>query len=272
MAAIGGYNKALVVSAFLYGNPITILLCIKEVKIMFSIKDGRTAFNQWEQGQILVNEHMKAGDRVFFRGASGETYTMYATSDGVEVPNILLQTARSMIVDLEGRNSCRTAIGVNAAEKPADYVLEDNLKPHANTETVKVYGLHETITTTGAENNITRRYTESFDGIQFDINVTAGESSVGASVEIYTVNGLVSYMWIPAMIDTVAKYTRIQAYKHHGEWVFESMNPVNNQTQTTNLLKNVNYVSAEDAITKVVIYTSGGTMFPANTVINVRTY
>lgn len=94
---------------------------------MFNIKGGKEAFDQWSTGQVLKNPHMEAGNRVFFRGAGGAVYTMYADANGVVVPNILLQDARPMTVDLENHPECRTRFVVNATDKPADYELEDNI-------------------------------------------------------------------------------------------------------------------------------------------------
>lgn len=82
---------------------------------------------QWDQGRILECHAMTDGDRVFFRGASGETYTMRVIHTGVEVPNVLLQTAKPIVVDLEGHPECRTQIRVNPAEKPANYMFIDNV-------------------------------------------------------------------------------------------------------------------------------------------------
>lgn len=129
----------------------------------------------------------------------------------------------------------------------------------------------ETATIDGV-NSLVRNFTDPFDGIQLDIEVPAGEAATGAAVEFYTANGLVSYMWMPSMIDTSAKYTRVRADKQHGEWVFEAMNPVNSLTQTSIAQKNANYVSADDAITKVVIYAASSAVFPTGTAVNIRTY
>lgn len=93
---------------------------------MFTIKSG-TEIKQWSQGNILVNPCMNVGDRVFFRGTNGSVYIMLATAEGVEVPNILLQMAKPILVDLEDHKECRTRICVTAAEKPDDYTFIDNV-------------------------------------------------------------------------------------------------------------------------------------------------
>ena len=91
---------------------------------MFTIKNG-AEIKQWTNGNVLVNPCMNVGDKVFFRGANGSVYIMLATAEGVEVPNILVQMAKPILVDLENHNECRTRICVTAAEKTDDYVITD---------------------------------------------------------------------------------------------------------------------------------------------------
>lgn len=92
---------------------------------MFSILGGATAFTQWALDQKVSNEHMSVGDKVIFRAASGAVYGMYAYDDAgavaVNVPNQLLQTAKPIVIELEGHPACRTMIPVNPAEKPDEY-------------------------------------------------------------------------------------------------------------------------------------------------------
>lgn len=94
---------------------------------MFVIANGESNFTQWEQGQKLINEHMTTGQKVIFNSASGGTTVMYAyNNDGtvaVNVPNKLLQSAGTLVVDLDGFAECKTFFNVEAAEKPVDYVL-----------------------------------------------------------------------------------------------------------------------------------------------------
>lgn len=100
---------------------------------MFKIYGGATEFNQWEQGKLLTNEHMVAGDRVLFRSGSGEAIPVQTKKQDdtvvVDVPNELLMCNANIVVDLVGRPTCRTIFKVNAAERPADYEFVQNIVP-----------------------------------------------------------------------------------------------------------------------------------------------
>lgn len=93
-------------------------------------REGVREFNQWEQNMKLSNPCMKAGDEVVFRNSSGATYVMIAGSDGVEVPNKMLQMTCNILVEHgQGQDSCgdcQSVFAVNPAEKPDDYVFVDN--------------------------------------------------------------------------------------------------------------------------------------------------
>lgn len=88
---------------------------------------------QWEQGRCLKNEHMVVGDAVKLLNGSGESFTMYAYEKGgavvVDVPNDLLQRDGVLTAYLIMNNDCRTNLYVEAQEKPADYVYENNTIP-----------------------------------------------------------------------------------------------------------------------------------------------
>lgn len=97
---------------------------------MFYIHDGGTEFQQWEQNKMLTNEHMAVGDCVIFRNAGGKTIPMDARMENgtvvVDVPNDLLMDHTPIVVDLEGRPSCRTKFKVNKYDCPAGYVPKKN--------------------------------------------------------------------------------------------------------------------------------------------------
>lgn len=97
---------------------------------MFTIYGGKTEFNQWDQGQRVLNPKMVVGDRAVFRNASGETHPMYAYEyEGkvvADVPNDLLMMATPILVDLCETTECRTSFRVIAREKPEGYERIDN--------------------------------------------------------------------------------------------------------------------------------------------------
>lgn len=136
----------------------------------------------------------------------------------------------------------------------------------------KRYALTETITLAEAINSKTLTFTEDADSYQLAFSCPAAEAALGLSVEVYTADGLVAYMWMAGMIDTTVKYAKCSMYRAHGEWVFESMQPVNNENQTSAVSRNPKFVSAEKPITKIVVYASSGGMMPAGTTIEVRSF
>jgi hypothetical protein len=108
---------------------------------MFTIKGGKDKFTQWDLNQQVLNPCMNAGDEVVFRNASGAAIVQYAHKDGsdvvADVPNILLQDSRNIVVDLgQGKDrhkECRTNFMVEKASKPEGYVFVDNVKPKPST-------------------------------------------------------------------------------------------------------------------------------------------
>ena len=71
-----------------------------------------------------------------FRSGCGEAIPVQAkTQDGtvvVDVPNELLMHRANIVVDLIGRESCRTIFDVKHCERPADYEFVQNIIPPAN--------------------------------------------------------------------------------------------------------------------------------------------
>lgn len=97
---------------------------------MFYIYGGATEFNQWEQGKMLINEHMKVGDCVVFRNAGAKTVLMTARQEGndvvVDVPNVLLMDDRNIVVYLKHDYDCKCIFEVIPRNCPDGYVFEDN--------------------------------------------------------------------------------------------------------------------------------------------------
>lgn len=183
---------------------------------MFVIYDGATEFEQWEQGKMLTNEHMGAGDRVFFSNAAGKAIPVNAKmKDGtviVDVPNGLLMMSKNLIVDLEGRPSCRTMFKVNACDRPNGYVEINNIpdEPHAGGSSVqsdlsandesdpafvkgRTHYVTDKLTITGEPNNtysysmevpVSPEFNESdtvtviWDGTEYEVTAVATSSGV----------------------------------------------------------------------------------------------
>lgn len=118
--------------------------------------------------------------------------------------------------------------------------------------------------------NIVRNFTEEFDSLLLNLSCPAGSASYGVGVEAYTEDGLVSYMWLPGMVDTTAKVGKCKIYRDRGEWIFEVHTPIANTNNVSNLQRNVNFVSAEKPITKLVVYVLNSGKFPNGTTIDIR--
>lgn len=105
---------------------------------MFQILGSESQeFNQWEQGKMVINPCMKAGDEVVFRNSSGATAVMIAREESgqvvCDVPNKLLQMCCNILVDLEQgkeqHSDCQTTFPVIYAQKPDGYKCVDNSVP-----------------------------------------------------------------------------------------------------------------------------------------------
>lgn len=106
---------------------------------MFTIFGGATAFTQWQKDQKVTNPKMKAGDPVYFAASNGEAYPTHAYVSGgdvvADVPNELLTMPKPFTVQLDHYPEPVTIFRVEAADKPFDYVYEDNMnKPNDNVD------------------------------------------------------------------------------------------------------------------------------------------
>lgn len=103
---------------------------------MFTIFGGATAFTQWQKDQKVTNPNMTAGDPVYFAASNGESYPTRAYISGgdvvADVPNELLTMHKPFTARLDDHDEPVTIFRVEAADKPSDYVYEDNMnKTHA---------------------------------------------------------------------------------------------------------------------------------------------
>ena len=140
---------------------------------MFTIYDGSTEFNQWDQNQRVTETRLVAGDKVVFLNSSGMTFPMKAYKhEGevvVDVPNKLLQDALPVVVYINNHShETRTWFNVVAQDKPDSYAFEDNDDWPSESADVDVDMVIDTLVANGQIGSGEPDKTYTFDGKMAD--------------------------------------------------------------------------------------------------------